>query len=369
MSPPKDQFEALLDTIRLPPRSLRPAPKLQPTTTGPLTDTLARDTDAASFTYADHGVTPQSPRHAVARCRWCKGPFVQLYGVQWICDTLECARKQLAHSMYSIAEPTPGRSPWYYVPLPIQVDIETIALTSWKHALIAGAAGTAKSHGARHLLYRLCQQIAGLRCLMLRNSYDSLHKNHLQYMDDEAIQVGGIYTGGNVRQMRFPHDNAPDAVMFAGYCEHEKDIPQHTGPEWDVCFMDEGVLLLPRAINELMSRVRGSSTAMEAKVRLGMPPRWAHTIINSNPGGRAMMYLLDHFIRRKPDRDRYPQYDETQFGFLRSTLDDNPYLDEHYEAENLSHLDASRYRQLRHGDWTAISGQFFQFTDSHVVRA
>jgi len=172
-----------------------------------------------------------------------------------------------------------------------------------------------------------------------------------------------------VRQMRFPHDNGPESIMFAGYCDHERDISQHVGPEWDLCFLDEGVLLLPKAINEIISRARGSSTAMEAKVRLGMSPRWAHSIINSNPGGRAMSYLIDMFIRHAPDPIRYPTYNAAMFGSLSSTLDDNPYLDEHYEAENLAHLDASRYRQLRHGDWTAIAGQFFDFTDAHVIRA
>jgi hypothetical protein len=208
-----------------------------------------------------------------------------------------------------------------------------------------------------------------MRVLMLRNSYYQLNKNHLQYMDAEAPQVGGVWTGGNVRQMRFPHPDGPDAILFAGFCEHEKDIGQHVGPEWDLILIDEGVLLLPKAINEIISRARGSSTAMEAKVRLGMPPRWAHSVVNSNPGGRAMMYLIDHYIRRKPDPEKYPKYRADQFGSLSSTLDDNPYLDEHYEAENLAHLDGSRYRQLRHGDWTAIAGQFFNFTDAHVLRA
>lgn len=362
-----DHLEAMLETLRRPPRTLKPAPKLPPTV-DPLGASVDAPTDPELFTHAAHGITLETPRHAVARCRWCGGRFVQLYAVQWICETEACARRQLQYAMFSVAEPQPGRSPWYYIPLPLQVDIETVAMANWKHSLIAGAVGTAKSHGARHLLYRFCQMIPGLRVLMLRNSYDALNKNHLQYMDDEADQVGGIYTGGNVRQMRFPHDDGPESIMFAGFCEHEKDISQHTGPEWDLVFADEGVLLLPKAINEIISRARGSKTAMEAKVRLGLGPRWARSIINTNPGGRAMMFLLDHYIRKSPDRDRYPNYDAAQFGSISSTLDDNPYLDENFEAENLRHLDASRYRQLRHGDWTAVAGQFFAFTDAHIIR-
>jgi hypothetical protein len=358
MTEPRDHLDALFETLRAPPRSLRVATRLPPTVPPPPPGTAPPPTDPETFLHAEHGVTDASPRHAVARCRWCGGPFVLMYAMQWN-----------RHAMFTIEAPVPGRSPWYYVPLPLQVDIETIGLSKWKHLLVAGAAGTAKSHGARHLLYALCRKISGLRVLLLRASYDSLTKNHLQYMEIEAAHVGGIYTGGNIRQMRFPHPDGPDSIMFAGYCANEADIPQHVGPEWDVAFIDEAVLLLPKAINEIISRARGSSTAMEAKVRLGMSPRWAHSILNSNPGGRAMGYLVDMYIRRAPDPIKYPTYNPAVFGTLSSTLDDNPYLDPEFEADNLRHLDASRYRQLRYGDWTAIAGQFFNFTDAHVIRA
>jgi hypothetical protein len=51
-------------------------------------------------------------------------------------------------------------------------------------------------------------------------------------------------------------------------------------------------------------------------------------------------------------------------------LDDNPYLDEEYES-TLSVLNRVRYEQLRHGDWTVFSGQFFsEWTPSlHVACA
>lgn len=364
-----DHLDALLDTLRQPPRTLAVQARQAPTVAPPPPGTAPPPTDPETFLHAEHGVTDASQHHAVARCRWCGGPFVLMYAMQWICASVDCARRQLRHAMFTIEAPVPGRSPWYYVPLPIQVDIETIGLVNWKHTLVAGAAGTAKSHGARHLLYRWCKRLAGARALLVRNSYDALSKNHLSYMESEAVQVGGVWTGGNIRQMRFPHPDGPDSIMFAGYCEHLKDVGQFLGSEYDLIFIDEGVLLLPEAINLIISRARGTATAMEAKVRLGMKPRWSHTIVNSNPGGRAMMYLVDHYIRRKPDADRYPQYDPAQFGSLSSTLEDNPFLDEAYAVESLAHLDASRYRQLRHGDWTAIAGQFFNFTDAHVIRA
>lgn len=366
-TPPRDHIEAMLDTIREPPRSLRVLPALPATGAAPPPGTSPPPTDPETFTLAAHGVTASTPRHAVARCRWCGQPFVLLYNTHWLCSTEACARQQLRHAMFSVRAPTPGRSPWHYIPLPVQVDIETVAMATWKHSLIAGAAGTSKSHGSRYLIYRLCKRIAGLRVLLLRVTYDQLLKNHTSYMDAEAPEVGGIWTGGNVRQMRFPHPNGPDALMFCGYCDSEKDISQHIGPEWDLIVADEAVGLLPYAMSTLISRARGSATSTEAKVRLGLPPRWARTIMNSNPGGRGMGFLVSHYIRKDPDRDRYPKYRPEQFGSMSSTLTDNPFLDPEYEAENLAHLEASRYRQLRHGDWTAIAGQFFNVTDNHII--
>ena len=81
-----------------------------------------------------------------------------------------------------------------------------------------------------------------------------------------------------------------------------------------------------------------------------------------------MMFLVSHYLRKDPDRERYPEYRPEHFGHLSSTLDDNPYLPAEYTEESLSFLEASRYRQLRYGDWTAIAGQFFNFTDAHVIR-
>ncbi len=319
---------------------------------------------AAPFSHAAHKVDlATAERHKVARCRWCKKGFVQIYQFFWICETPECARLQVAHSIpaQTIVD---GLAPWYYLPLPMQVDIER---DMTKHLLVAGAAGTAKSFGMRHLLYRYCQMIGGLRVLLIRETYDQLNKNHLQFMEGESRQVGGKWSGGNVRQMKFPHQDYEESVIFMGYCQHEADIAQHVGPEWDIVVIEEAVTIIPRAISEIIARARGSATAIRAKVALGLSPKWGRSIAVSNPGGRAMMFLQDHYIRKTPDPDRFKKYNPLKFGHLPSTLDDNPYLEADYEEENLSHLENSRYRQLRHGDWSAIAGQFFNFTDQHLV--
>jgi hypothetical protein len=51
-------------------------------------------------------------------------------------------------------------------------------------------------------------------------------------------------------------------------------------------------------------------------------------------------------------------YKPEQWAYIPARLDDNPYQDPEYE-DTLAVLNKTRYEQLRHGDWTVFSGQFF----------
>lgn len=79
-----------------------------------------------------------------------------------------------------------------------------------------------------------------------------------------------------------------------------------------------------------------------------------------------MLYLIDHYIRRTPDPEEYPTYDAANYGYIGATLEDNPALSPTYEKTELSGLSRARYRQLRHGDWTALAGQFFEEFDESI---
>lgn len=281
-----------------------------------------------------------------------------------MCETSACAERQIAGAMLYENAPD-GQSPYLFLPLPFQVDIETaIAKKETSNLLVAGAAGTSKSYFGRWHLYKWCKAVPGFRAMLLRCTYDQLDKNHLQYMPAEQTMIGAKYTGGNVRQMLFSHANGPDSVIRMGYCDDETDIIGHMGQEWDRIVFEEASLFLPKALNQISSRSRGSATARRALDVLGMSG--GSNLYLSNPGGRAMLYLRDFFIDREPDIEEYPKYQREKHGFLTSTLDDNPYLHEDYEANNLSHLSKARYMQLRHGDWSTYAGQFFGSFDSTV---
>ena len=318
----------------------------------PLSDGLVEDTSLHPV------VVPSGVPHPIARCRWCGGPFFPVFTTWWACAQAPCVARQMAHAIWG--DPR-GEAP-IFLPLPLQVEIQE---SQAKRLLVAGAGGASKSYGGRRLLYSECRRYAGYRALLLRCTYDELSKNHLQYMPMEAEAFGARYLGGNQRQMIFEKDDGNDSMIFMGFCENARDIVKHLGNDWDLTLFDEGVHFLPAALSEISARDRGSLTCVRplGQVRDG------RTIILTNPGGRAMRYLIDHYITRTPDLEEYPRYVARIHGFIPATRFDNPYLSENYMSETLSGLSAARFKQLAYGDWTVYAGQFFSSFSSatHVV--
>lgn len=299
--------------------------------------------------------------HKVARCRWCKGRFTRIYTNQWICENGSCADRCVSHAI-----PFPFRdvqeSPWFYLPLPGQVDVRESTVT---HLLVAGAAGAFKSYGLRMEFYALCAKIPGFRALLLRCTYDELYKNHLQFMPAEAKLLGDDwkFSGGGGSQPKQMANVANDGIIFFGYCEHKADIPKHLGSEWDAVGFEEAVTHLPEGINEITAKARGAAPSRQYREAHGIG---GITRLASNPGGRAMLYLSDMYITKDPDPEEYREYDPSLYGYISATLDDNPYLAEDYERKHLSGLSAARYKQLRHGDWSVFAGQFFSSYDPSI---
>jgi len=302
--------------------------------------------------------------HVRARCRWCGGEFGLIYFQHWICRSRACQNRQIANAFVA-NHWRDGRSPFHFLPLPFQVDIQDHPSP---RLLVHGAAGVSKSYFGRWYAYRRCRDIPGFKVLLLRRTYDQLEKNHIQYIPAEARAIGEeicTWKGGNVRRLTFYHGEDPDSVLFMGYCQDENDIDQHVGPEWDLILLEEGVTLLTKAISEIMARDRGSADARPFMARIGLD---AQTRILSNPGGRSMNYLKDFFIDKKPDPEEYADYNPNDYACVQGEIADNPYLNPNYEAKSLGHLGRVRAAQLARGRWDVFEGQFFSDYDpeSHV---
>jgi phage terminase large subunit len=298
-------------------------------------------------------------QHGVARCRWCGGPFGQVFGFQWLCLTLACAERCIANA---IAKPEDSAfdSPLLYLPLPLQVETEEHPV---RRLLVHGPSGISKSFGGRWSLYARCRKIPGYTALLLRCTYDQLEKNHLRFMPAEAELLGDAeYKSGNPKRMVFENGSE---IRF-GYCEDKADIEQHVGPEWDEVFIDEAVKMLPAAIQEITARDRGSATSRPWRMTHGGTKGRSRLL--TNPGGRAAIYLDDFFIKRDPDRTQFKKYKPEYYGNIYGDIRDNPYLDEDFEDASLGGLESNRWEQLARGRWDVFPGQFFaQFApDTHV---
>ena len=292
--------------------------------------------------------------HRTARCCWCASGLVKKDG-QWWCPTDGCRKKQL---QWGIAAQVPlvkdGQMAGFqwkrlFVPLPKQVAFLELA---GKRKLLGGAAGPGKSHVARFGAYRLCLTVAHLSVLLLRKTRPELERTHIRKMRQEQHDIGFTWME-QAKECRFSNG----AVIECGHMEDEAAVQKYLSSEYDLIIPEEAVQYPPDPLMELMSRARTSNEAVKA---LGGPWVWLPT----NPGGPSHHLLKALFIDKAPDLEQYPamaaSYRPEQWGYVHSTLDDNPYIDDDYEQIALSGLRKARYEQLRHGDWDAAEGTFFE---------
>lgn len=289
--------------------------------------------------------------HPLARCCWCVSALVKLEG-QWWCPTPACRKRQLA---WGIAQQTwnekTGGWVWkrLWVPLPKQVAFLEMG---GKRKLLGGAAGPGKSHVSRFGAYRLCLTIANLSVLLLRKTRPELERTHIRKMRQEQYDIGFDWME-QAKECRFKNG----AVIECGHMEDEAAVQKYLSSEYDLIIPEEAVQYPPDPLMELMSRARTSNEKVKG---LGGPWVWLPT----NPGGPSHHLLKANFIDKQPDIEQYPamakSYKPEQWQYLHATLDDNPYIDPDYEDLSLSGLRKARYAQLRHGDWDAAEGTFFE---------
>ena len=88
----------------------------------------------------------------------------------------------------------------------------------------------------------------------------------------------------------------------------------------------------------------------------------------TNPGGIGATWVKRRFIDHDVTEDEDPSYDEREWVYIPSKLDDNPYLDDRY-ATRLMALPRDLREAYRHGSWDIYPGQYFEEwrKDRHVA--
>jgi hypothetical protein len=291
--------------------------------------------------------------HPLAACCWCASKLVKV-GKHWWCPTKACTTRQRSKAIVLQAKKIGpnGFEGWqqeyWWVPLPKQV---TFLEMPGKRKLLGGAAGPGKSDVARKGAYSLALTVPNISVLLLRKTNPELERTHIRKMRQEQYDLGFKFME-QAGECRFPKGG----VIECGHMEDAAAVQKYLSSEYDLIIPEEAVQYPPDPLMELMSRTR---TTNEDVKKLGGPWVWLPT----NPGGPSHHLLKSLFIEKEPDVERYPamkKYKPAQWGYVHATLDDNPYIDPDYEDLSLSGLRAARYQQLRHGDWDAAEGTFFE---------
>lgn len=257
---------------------------------------------------------------------------------------------------------------WFYLPTPRAVDYHA---TKIPNILYGGAVGGAKSTAARWDAYRQCWAIPEFTAIIMRRTHQELKRNHMKFVARETRRIND-FLGKEVMEwvptefeLRFKHNNS---IILFGHCQNEGDEEKYLSDEYDAFYPDEMATFTKTQILGVSSRLRSVT-----RDGIRIIPRLGGT---SNPGGANTLWMRDWFISRQlseEDSLDNPHYDPEEYCYIHARLYDNPYLMDPdgtfttYENRVYARGGA-RAKQLINGDWSVISGQFFEeLSDKHFV--
>lgn len=142
-----------------------------------------------------------------------------------------------------------------------------------------------------------------------------------------------------------------------GYCEHEKDVYQYQGQEYDVIGLEEATHFTEEQMTFL--------TTCNRSTRTDFKPRMYFT---SNPGGVGHQWFKRLFI----DREYRGKEKAEDYVFIQAKVYDNTVLMENNPeyVEVLENLPEELRRAHLDGDWDVYAGQFYREfrRDIHTIR-
>lgn len=255
---------------------------------------------------------------------------------------------------------------WFYLPIPRAVDYHA---TKTPNILYGGAVGGTKSTTARWDAYRQCWAIPEFTAIIMRRTHQELKRNHMKFVARESKRINDFLQKDVMEwvptefELRFKHNGS---VILFGHCQNDGDEEKYLSDEYDAFYPDEMATFLKQQILGVASRLR---SVVRDNMRL--IPRLGGT---SNPGGAHTLWMRDWFILRhlsEEDAQDNPRYNPEEYRYIHARLYDNPYLMDPdgtfttYENRVYARGGA-RAKQLINGDWSVISGQFFEeLVDAH----
>lgn len=287
----------------------------------------------------------------VATCCWC-GARLQQYRILrqqvWNCPAEACFARCWRHAITyrqrsDKAKDGLGVERLFWLPLPRQVEaLETVDRRA-PRILFGGARGGGKSAFIRYLHYGQALKHENFHGLILRRKFPELEQTHIMRVRREAHLLGGTYRE-TTRIIEWPNGS----ITRFGHCQTDDDAENYLSAEYDLISFDELVTfpfgMAMRIISSLRSAGRADYTPQ--------------VVSGTNPGGPEAWWVRSMYIDREMDREEYPDYDHTDYAFIPSKLEDNPYLDKQYEKTLLA-LPPMLRKAYRDGSWDVWPGQYF----------
>lgn len=218
-----------------------------------------------------------------------------------------------------------------------------------RYIAYGGSRGGGKSIAVQTKAKTMCLEHSGIRILILRRTYRDITLNHIEPLVADTLGVAKYRDKD--KTLTFFNGSV---IMF-GYCDCDADVEQYQGIEYDLIFIDEATQFREIWFTKIRASLRGVNH---------FPKRM---YLTCNPGGVGHDWVKRLFIDKVYESDENPD----DYLFIRSTVDDNPYLlnaDPEY-VKMLDTLPDGLRQAWRYGDWDYISGQYFkEFSrDIHVV--
>ena len=208
-----------------------------------------------------------------------------------------------------------------------------------RYTAYGGARGGGKSWALRRKLCAMCLRYAGIRCLIVRRTYDELKANHVMpFLREYGALIS--YSEGD-KQLSFSNGS----VISLGYCSCDRDVLRYQGQEYDVIAIDEATQISEYQFSIFKACLRGT----------GIYPRRMY--LTCNPGGIGHAWVKRLFV----DRCFRENEDPEDYRFIPARVFDNKVLcrnDPDY-VRSLESLPQKMREAWLMGNWDIFEGQFF----------
>lgn len=230
-------------------------------------------------------------------------------------------------------------------PTPFQAKVLAIPEDLW--LFLGGGRGGGKSMGLQFLILRHCNQYgARARVLVTRRRLKSL----LQFGEELRALLRSAYGSSvayNLNDNIFRLPNG--ATIQLTHCESSSALTDTVqGMTFSLIVVDEaGEGPDLEVIDQLSLTLRAQ----------GVPLRM---VLAGNPGGANHSALAERYVTGRPPWAPF-EFGGNTWVYAPSTVDDNGHLPEAYKRnfEVLKTTDPALYQAHRHGDWSAIVGDYF----------